>query len=98
MRVVWWRHNKDTDILSDDHWIVGEFRSCNATVNGDGTIAGLDCSSDPGKRSDHFHTMPTIFWGQIQRAKFIPHSNVNELTWLWRCQRKTESMTCWAVN
>ncbi len=94
----WRSHNKDTDILVDDRWVVGEYRNCNATVNGDGTIAGLDCSSDPTQRSDRFHTMPTRFWGQVERTEFIPRASGDRPMWLWRCQRKTESVTCWAVN
>jgi hypothetical protein len=105
----WISHRKTTDILVDERWFLGEYRQCITTANSDGTIGALDCSAETKLTETHFHTMEIHYWGRIKRPEFVPpltrpkstediFDRIARATWLWRCQRKSESITCWAVN
>lgn len=98
----WFPHHFDTPILMGrSEWLIGEYRKCTATPDRKGNIAELECYIDtagalPDLTSREFAVK---YWGRIERPdaerKMERETNWR---WLWRCQRKAESFTCWAVN
>lgn len=88
-------HTSDTNfVIGQTEWLAGEYRECLAFAKPDGSIASLDCEhlSDFPKPSS-FHTFPAKYWGRIQRPEHAVRQD-----WTWRCQRRSDSVTCWALN
>jgi len=88
-------HEVDTNfVIGETEWLTGEYRECWALARGDGNIAMLDCEhiSDLVK-PNNFHTFSTRYWGRIRRPEYAARQ-----VWSWRCQRRVESVTCWALN
>lgn len=92
----WISHTKDTDILLDQNWIIGEYRQCLAAPDDSGAILHLICTNEFGSKPT-YHTLPVHFWGRIKRRD-IRVKIRSSGSWDWRCQRKNESVACWAIN
>jgi hypothetical protein len=88
-------HASDTlFVIGQTEWPPGEYRECFAFAKPDGSVASLNCEQlwdFPKPTSDH--TFPTRYWGRIQRPEHAARQD-----WSWRCQRRSESVTCWALN
>ena len=87
-------HANDTNfVIGQTEWLPGEYRECSAFGKPDGSIASLDCEQllDFPKLTS-LHMFPTRYWGRIQRPEKARKD------WRWRCQRRSDSVICWAVN
>jgi len=88
-------HTSSTNfVIGQTEWLLGEYRECWALAKPDGAIAMLDCEhiSDLPKPSS-FHTFLTRYWGRTRRPEYAVRQD-----WQWRCQRRSDSITCWALN
>ena len=109
----WIPHNHDTPIWIKGEWMQGEFRKCqmplpfsitsSAETKFQGSPPLLFCNAEGdgiqeylrdylpyGKGSGAFHNLPVLYHGRIDRLELRPIS--------WKCQRGSESLTCWALN
>ena len=93
----WISHSKDTEILLSQNWILGEYRHCDAAPDKEGAIMWLVCTKEFDESKPSSHTMPVRYWGQIKRQDVVARVQSSG-SWEWRCQRKSESVTCWAIN
>lgn len=88
-------HTSDTNfVIGQTEWLPGEYRECSAFAKPDGSIASLDCEQlfwDFSKPTS-LHMFPTRYWGRIQRPEKARKD------WRWRCQRRSDSVACWALN
>ena len=80
-------------VIGQTEWLPGEYRECSAFAKPDGSIASLDCEQllDLPKPTS-LHMFPTRYLGRIQRPEKARKD------WRWRCQRRSDSVTCWALN
>lgn len=91
----WITRHSDTDMLiGNTVWMAGEFRTCHAQATPSGKIYDLDCrypGEDYGDGREH--TLPVRFWGRVERTDVVSRGS-----WTWKCQRKEDSVICWAVD
>jgi len=87
----WIQHQQETKVSwkGGQNWIVGEYRNCSMASN---STTELYCAGTDGLfgTDDPAHTLAVKYWGKIQRT--------NATVYEWKCQRKEESLLCWAVN
>jgi hypothetical protein len=98
-RTGWMSHNRDVVVHINGNWMVGEYRRCFADLDSltpKGALTELYCTR--GFEGGSTHALPVLFWGRVERPDKIPGGGKGFITWLWRCRRKAESLTCWAVN
>lgn len=90
----WVTHIQNTSVLIKGNWLQGEFRTCDGTLDGSGKQIALDCGKNEGTE----HVMPVHYWGRIERPEKTGSglSGLNLVT--WNCQRKSDSVTCWAID
>jgi len=90
-------HTSDTNfVIGQTEWLPGEYRECWAFAKPDGSVASLNCLQvlwDLPNKPTSPHTFPTRYWGRIQRPEHAARQD-----WRWRCQRRSDSVTCWALN
>ncbi len=93
-------HTVDTSVyVGRGSWASGESRECVAFPAKDGSIFFLGCVQGQG---DYFtsEVMPVTYWGKTtrpDRAQML-REDPNLNGWHWRCQKKKDGVTCWAVN
>jgi hypothetical protein len=98
-------HNHDTPVVIRHEWLVGEYRKCMMVTTTPpvqdmkysaaqlSELPKLYCTDDildtvTPREDIRAHLLPVKYWGRIDRPD----------SWLieWRCQRKEESLLCWA--
>lgn len=94
----WLPHERDTAMyFGAGEWSVGTYRSCAALPVRDGSILFLSCVEG----AENYFTPQTVsvtFWGKIKRPDRFLAAMSDFSHWKWRCLRKNDSVTCWAVN
>ena len=83
-------HDADVLVYINGNWMTGEYRGCFGVTDAkSGKMLALDCAESQGTIG---HELPVTFYGEY------PTTNAAILSgkqlWLWRCQRKTDSLTC----
>lgn len=98
-------HSKITPVLTQSNWMVGEYRDCDVWwVQADGSIEALRCPTDAPLYTDarNEHDLRVKYWGRTVRKDYIgtqaSYDGKSGPMWLWRCQRRANGLTCWAVN
>ncbi len=98
----WIMHDANVDMLMSPEWLDGESRDCVAQMNpnnGAYLVRGLRCPA--WTRATEKHTIPVAFWGQVERTKpnvtYYPDDGWHGAT-DWRCVRKGNSFTCYAMD
>jgi hypothetical protein len=96
----WIPHRLDTTVYSGTAgWTSQETRDCVALPQKDGSIFFLGCVGRSAMEAAP-QALSVTYWGRIKRpAMFktvLADPGIN--SWRWRCRRKQDSLTCWAVN
>ncbi len=94
----WLSHQRDTDMyFGSAEWSVGTYRDCAALPVRDGSILFLGCVMGAETYLTP-QTVPVTYWGKINRPDRY-QAAISDLTaWKWKCLRKKDAVTCWAVN
>ncbi len=94
----WLPHERVTPMyLGAADWPAGTERNCVALPVKDGTIMFLGCVQG----AETFITPEDVnvtYWGKIKRPDRFQAAMENLSAWKWRCRKKSDSVTCWAVN
>lgn len=94
----WLPHERDTEMyFGAGEWSAGTYRDCAALPVRDGSILFLGCVQGP----ENYFTPQTVrvtFWGKIKRPDRFQIAMSDLSAWKWRCLRKSDAVTCWAVN
>ncbi len=94
------RHTQQTTLYTGtEAWLNGQERNCAAFPTGDGSILFLGCV----KGTEDFSTplaQDVKFWGRVKRPdmSLAMRTSPADNAWRWRCTRKDDDVTCWAVN
>jgi hypothetical protein len=94
----WLPHERDTDMyFGAASWSAGAYRDCVALPVQDGSMLFLGCVDGA---ENYLTPEPTrvTFWGKIKRPDRYQAAMSNLSAWKWRCLKKKDSVTCWAVN
>ena len=103
-------HNHDTPVWIRGEWLIGEYRNC-SMLNKQDPFAADQLDSFPKLfcgtadqsfdefieyRSSHddqtpYHQLPVMYFGRIDRT-------ASPYDYLWRCQRKDDSLRCLAIS
>ncbi|MGI9101673.1 MAG: hypothetical protein ACR2IF_04425 [Terriglobales bacterium] len=95
----WIPHQADTSMYAGaEQWPANEDRKCVALPRDDGNIFFLGCVGDKESYADT-ESLPVTYWGRTRRPdRFQAVVSERLEAWQWRCRRKDDSVTCWAVN
>ena len=94
----WPRRQQARVYLGGAAWPKGQVRDCSALPREDGTIFFLGCVKG-AEDFDDARAMTVIFWGRTERLdRFRALHSASMEGWEWRCRKRGESLTCYAVN
>jgi hypothetical protein len=94
----WISHSRDTTITAQSDWLVGESKVCVSfpldeefaklvDAEKGSVVQNINCDRGPD------HKISITFWGRIVRTDRRAASGVS-----WRCVKKSDSFTCYALN
>lgn len=87
----WIQHQQDTKVAwkGGQEWIIGEYRNCSMAKD---ATTELYCAGTDGLfgTDDPVHLLTVRYWGKIQRA--------DKPVYEWKCERKEDSLLCWATD
>jgi hypothetical protein len=92
-------HTIDTPMyLGQADWPDGTSRNCAALPQQDGSIYFLGCV-EGFENYTETQSVSVTYWGKTKRPDmFQAITQPGSTTWQWRCQKKKDSLTCYAVN
>ena len=92
----WMPHTRTVSVFMTPDWLQGESRECHsAQLPGENNIPEVVSLYCPGDTSNtQGHDLPVRFWGKVSRPEAFNANRVN----LWRCVRKSDEFTCYAVD
>ncbi len=95
----WIPHHADTSMYAGtEEWPADQDRKCVALPRKDGDIFFLGCVGDRESYADT-ESLDVTYWGRTHRPdRFRAAMGERMEAWQWRCRRKDDSITCWAVN
>jgi hypothetical protein len=108
------RHSEVTSVVLASDWMVGEYRECKAWMKFNGHLMKLFCPTSVDSYTDgrNEHILQVDLWGRTTRADVqrrmaqwqngryvsVEESNAAEPLWMWKCQRTSDGLVCWAEN
>ncbi len=88
-------HHKMVDLYMSNDWLVGENRSCFATIDpsSDGrqiTLSAVTCSADTSRATPH--NISVAFWGRIKSPDLEGSKVPIQID--WTCRRESDDFVC----
>ena len=82
-------HSRETSITAEPSWLVGENKACFAMPVGENhdVTAAVICDKGPA------HNIKIAFWGKVERDDPRAETGVG-----WKCVKKSDGFTCYALN
>ena len=95
-------HTRTVDLYMRGEWLQSENKTCVgfpkwSTLNDEVKLASLNCVPDSLEGLQP-HNIPVHFWGRIDRPGMKQGTLKVGREFTWRCTRKSDDFTCYAIN
>jgi len=95
----WIPRTRDVEMYMGSDWLQGETRVCQAIQARKSDTYEINAIFCPGEiRGVPGHHIPIRFWGRVSRPEILDVPMGEARSSRWRCSRKSDDFTCYAID